>query len=127
MEMFGRELGVRGYHIYQQLWEAAIGEELECQHERGKAADAYAIAISVIREGTVIGYLLKKISCVCTLFIRRGGAILCRVTGSVNFNNCIQNNLHWTVVGPSKSNLPIHSQTYPRYFQYGECVTQQLG
>ena len=58
MEMFGREVGVRGYHIYQQLWEAAIGEELECQHERGKAADAYAI--SVIREGTVIGYLLKK-------------------------------------------------------------------
>ena len=79
METFGKESCVRGYHIYQDQWEAAIGEELECHHERGNAADAYAV--SVMREGTIIGHLPRKISRLCTLFIRRGGVIQCRITG----------------------------------------------
>ena len=49
METFESESCVRGYHIYQELWEAAIGEDLECQRERGNTADAYAV--SVLSEG----------------------------------------------------------------------------
>ena len=70
METFESESCVRGYHIYQELWEAAVGEDLECQRESGNTADAYAV--SVLREGTIIGHLPRKISRVCTLFIRRG-------------------------------------------------------
>ena len=85
METFGKESCVRGYHIYQEQWEAAIGEELECQRERGNAADAYAV--SVIKEGVIIGHLPRRISRVCTLFIRRGGAIHCRVTGRRRYSS----------------------------------------
>ena len=42
MECFRKESCVRGYHIYRELWEAAIGEDLACQRERGNATDAYA-------------------------------------------------------------------------------------
>jgi hypothetical protein len=33
MESFRKELCVRGYHIYQERWEVAIGEDLACQRE----------------------------------------------------------------------------------------------
>ena len=46
---------VKGYHIYQELWEAVIGEELQCQRERDNPADIYAVAV---RKGrTVVGHL----------------------------------------------------------------------
>ena len=40
METFRNESCARGYHIYmyEEQWDAAIGEELEYQHERGNAA-----------------------------------------------------------------------------------------
>ena len=66
-----------------EQWEAAIGEELECQRERGNATDAYAV--SVIKEGVIIGHLPQRISCVCTLFIR--GVIHCRVTGRKRYSS----------------------------------------
>ena len=37
METFRKESWARGYHIYKEQWDAAIGEELECQHECGNA------------------------------------------------------------------------------------------
>ena len=36
---------VRGYHIYQELWETVIGEELQCQWEHDNSADIYAVAV----------------------------------------------------------------------------------
>ena len=27
---FGRDCCIRGYHVYKEIWQAAIGEELEC-------------------------------------------------------------------------------------------------
>ena len=37
MEKFEKESCVRGYHAGTYWWEAVIGEELECQRERGNA------------------------------------------------------------------------------------------
>ena len=79
MESFQKESCVRGYHIYRELWEAAIREDLACQRERGNATDAYAV--SVTKDGTIVGHLPRRISCACTLFMRRGGTIGCQVTG----------------------------------------------
>ena len=36
---------VRGYHIFQTLWTAIIGEDLECRQEHGNPTDAYAVAV----------------------------------------------------------------------------------
>ena len=58
---------VKGYHIYQELWEAVIGEELQCQRERDNPTDIYAVAV---RKGqTVVGHLPRRLSRQCALFI----------------------------------------------------------
>ena len=36
METFERELCVRGYHVYQRIWAAAVGEVLHCEREPTK-------------------------------------------------------------------------------------------
>ena len=76
---FTREAMVRGYHIYNSIWEAYIGEELSCQREEDNAHDPYAVA--VLKSATVVGHLPRKVSTLCSLFIRRGETIRCRITG----------------------------------------------
>ena len=49
---------VRGYHVFQTMWTAAIGEELVCTREATNAADRYAITIK--NEENVIGHLTKR-------------------------------------------------------------------
>lgn len=76
---FSIEAMVRGYHAYKDIWTAVHGEELLCQREDGNRVDAFAVA--VVKDETVVGHVPKKISSVCSLYLRRGGSIVCRVTG----------------------------------------------
>ena len=84
---------VRGYHVYQSVWEAVNGEVLECSWEIGNRSDPYAVAVtksSGETGGTVtVGHIPRKISSICSIFIRRGGVIDCMVTGLKNLNNAI--------------------------------------
>ena len=41
MERFSIDSCVRGYHVYNDIWEVSVGEELLCQREDGQAADPY--------------------------------------------------------------------------------------
>ena len=70
---------VRGYHIYEHIWVAAIGEGLDCAREPYNATDRYAVA--VMKDGAVVGHLPKRISRACSLFLLRGGSTLCTVVG----------------------------------------------
>ena len=85
METFQMESCVRGYHIYKELWEATIGENLECQRERDNPSDTYAVAVK--KGGTVVGHLPRRLSRLCALFIRRGGAITCIPTGRRRYSS----------------------------------------
>ena len=71
---------VRGYHVYRDVWEAAVGQTLPCQREAGNPHDPYAV--SVTEGGTIVGHVQRAISAVCSLFLRRNGTILCEVTGT---------------------------------------------
>ena len=79
MEEYGRDWCIRGYHVYREIWEAATGEVLVCEREPRNARDRYAVAVK--KDGCVIGHLPRKVSRVCSLFLRRGGSIHCMVTG----------------------------------------------
>ena len=68
---------IRGYHVYQTIWQAALGETFHCVQETSDSKVRYAV--SVVKDGQVIGHLPKKFS---KLFLRRGGRIQCQVTGS---------------------------------------------
>ena len=79
MEMCERNSCVRGYHIYKNVWVAVIGEELQCERELANEHHRYAVAVR--KDGTIIGHLPRAISRACSLFLRRGNSITCRVTG----------------------------------------------
>ena len=84
MASFEIEAMVRGYHIYKNVWSAVIDEEFPCKREDGNCFDPFAV--SVCNGDIVIGHVPRKISSVCSLYIRRGGEIHCRVTGSRCFS-----------------------------------------
>ena len=66
--------------MYKAIWTAVVGEELICRREPTNSADRCVVA--VLKEETIIGHLQRKMSKLCSLFLRRGGSMCCRVTGS---------------------------------------------
>ena len=99
-KLLKKEFCVRGYHVY--WWEVVVGEELECQQERGNATDAFAV--SVIREGAIVGHLPRRISCTCSLFMRKG-----IIVDKINFH--VFNFRHYrspTIYFFNDENLPIY-------------------
>lgn len=85
MPTYQRYLCIRGYHIYNEIWTAIVGEELICQREPTNPSDRYAVA--VMRSGQIIGHLPRKVSRACSIFIRRGGSITCVVTGGRRYSS----------------------------------------
>ena len=65
MEVCERNSCVRGYHIYKDIWDAVIGEELQCEREPDNRSDRYAVAIK--KDGIIIGHIPRKISQACSL------------------------------------------------------------
>ena len=78
--MFEIESCVRGFHVYGASWSPYVGEILYCVREFGNREDPYAVAVQSSSNSTV-GHVPRKISCVCSLFLCRGGRITCSVTG----------------------------------------------
>ena len=55
------DLRVRGYHVYQDVLSAAVGEVLSCEREPTNSRDRYAV---VVKEGEVaVGHLSLE-SCI---------------------------------------------------------------
>ena len=97
---------MRGYHVYERIWSTTIGEELLCEREMDNERDRYAVA--VIKDGVIIGHLPRKISCICLLFLRRGGSIVCRISGTRRYSaNLPQGGLEipCTLLFEAKANL----------------------
>jgi len=70
---------VRGYHVYQSIWAAPIDEQLPAAREPSNCHDTFAVAIK--KDGVTVGHVPRTISQVCSIFLQRGGLIVCRVTG----------------------------------------------
>ena len=70
MEEFERACCTHGFHVFKEIWEAAVGEELACEREPHNAHDRYAVAVK--RSGITICHLPWKLSRLCSLFLRRG-------------------------------------------------------
>ena len=43
---------IRGYHVYKEVWNAEVNEELRCEREVGNRSDTFAVAV---KKGTVTG------------------------------------------------------------------------
>ena len=75
---------IRGYHVYDDIWIPSTGEKVDCYREERNVLDRYAV--KVMKSDEIVGHLPKKISTLCSLFIRRGGSIKCEVMGSRRYS-----------------------------------------
>ena len=75
---------VRGYHYYQNVWDPFLGEVLPCLREDGNPHDRYAVAVS--KSSRVVGHVPRRISTLCSMFLRRGGTIACIVKGTRRYS-----------------------------------------
>ena len=70
---------MRGYHVYESIWAAAVAEQIGCIRLREplNARDRYAVALK--KDDVVIGHLPQKISQICSLFYqkRRNNQVYC--------------------------------------------------
>ena len=79
VDSFDLASSVRRYNVYQQLWNPQPGETLNCRRERNNREDFYAVA--VMKSEEVVGHVPRFLSCIVSLFLRRGGSVTCRVSG----------------------------------------------
>ena len=80
MEELRRESCIHGHHIYKEIWNPCLGEDLQCERDPHNVVDRYSVAVK--KGGVVVGHLPRKVSRLCSLFLRRGGTIDCMVTGA---------------------------------------------
>ena len=74
---------VTGYHVYKEMWRAAVGEV--CKREPTNVVDRYAVV--VVKNEIVIGHLPRGISKVCSKFLSRGGLIRCPISGNQRYSS----------------------------------------
>ena len=79
METGTKETVIRGYHVYKTIWNAILGERLECRRDRDNEKDRYAVG--VFQNEVLVGHLPKKYSRICAIFLDKGGQIHCIVVG----------------------------------------------
>ena len=103
METYEREFSVQGYHVYKDIWEVAIGEDLEFVHEQNNIVDRYVVV--VLKDDTIVGHLLKTS---VLLFLKRGGVALQEVEAYLKVYFFHQLNFatsdFWAQFSPCKKN-----------------------
>ena len=79
---FSVQAMVRGYHSYKIIWEATNdGEMLACEREVGNIHDTFAVTMK--KDIIIVGHSPRKISTLCSIFIRHGGSVYCEVSGTL--------------------------------------------
>ena len=81
------EAVIRGYHEYQSIWEPDVGESLPCIREPSNVRDLYAVAVTKPDSSTVVGHVPRKMSAICSIFLRKGGSIFCQVNGGRRYSH----------------------------------------
>ena len=75
---------IRGFHVYLEIWEPYVEEELRCDFEEGNAFDMFSIKVmSNTGDGVIIGHLPREISRPTKFFLDRG-AIVSATVRSIN-------------------------------------------
>ena len=83
---------IRGYHEYIRIWESpSPTDNLFCQREIGNPHDTHAVAVKGNVAGddgttTTVGHVPRKLSVICSIFIRHGGTINCVVNGTRHYS-----------------------------------------
>ena len=81
---FAFPCGLRGFHVYKELWNPKLNEKLETIHEENNPHDRYAVAairktVSRLRP-VVVGHLPREISRFTRFIILHGATVKVKVS-----------------------------------------------
>ena len=59
--------------MYKNIWDATIGEELECARESDNPTDCYAVAVK--KDNETVRHVPRVIPRMCAVFLERTGCV----------------------------------------------------
>ena len=72
---------IRGYHVYMDIWDAVVGQELLLKREPDNSEDSHAVAVR--DEEVVVGHIPYNLAPIVERFLRReANKGFAEVTGS---------------------------------------------
>ena len=85
MDSYEHDSCIRGYHIYQNIWNAEVDEHFICEREPLNPSDRYAVA--VLKDDVVVGHLPRHLSRILSLFLLKDSTIDCVVIGGRRYSS----------------------------------------
>ena len=71
--------GLRGFHIYSNIWKSKLNEKINVTHERGNMYDPNAIAGKIMLPGilvaSIVGHIPKEISRYTQYIVEHGASV----------------------------------------------------
>lgn len=71
--------GLRGFHVYSNIWKPKLNEKINITHERGNMYDSNAMAGKILLPGTlapsIVGHIPKEISRYTRYIVEHGASI----------------------------------------------------
>lgn len=100
---FEFESVVRGHHVYKGLWTPVVGEGLEVQREPSNPYDCRAV--SVERDGGVVGHVPREVRRAFYSFLAHGGNISCKIIGHRRYGKGLEVPCVYNFKGPEEAVL----------------------
>ncbi len=94
---------IRGHHVYKGLWTPVVGESLDVLREPSNPYDSRAV--SVERDGGVIGHVPREIRKAFFSFLVHGGTITCEVIGCRRYGKGLEVPCLYKFKGPEEAVL----------------------
>ena len=73
---------IRGFHIYQKVWQPELNDTLVCIHERGNEFDAFSVKTVRADDNAIVGHLPREISRPTKYLLDRGAIAKAIITCS---------------------------------------------
>ena len=70
------------FHVYWNVWKPLDNEELECLFEIHNLFDMFAIKMSCLEGGQIVGHLPREISRPIKFLLDRGAKVTAQLTGT---------------------------------------------
>ena len=70
---------IRGNHVYKDIWDSHLGEELACSgRERNMCNIHDPFVVGVLKSDVIVGHISRAISAASYVFLGRAGSRACQ-------------------------------------------------
>ena len=91
---------MHGHHICKRIWTPVLGERLQVELEETNSNDARAVTVQ--RDGVIVGHLPRQTARIVWYFLKRSGSGWCEITGRRKKGIGLEVPCVYTFSGPDK-------------------------